>query len=255
MSSREDLCSTKRKYIPLARQLHASDTWLGRSLCLPLSVEIISDDGERRAPETFAAMLDHQARWEHLELSFVESSLPATVEAMPSLRGLHLKRRKSGPGIFALRDAPLLRTVIIDTDDIANCRLDLVFDSETDQLAITLPHLKSLALDHPWNEPPSAGFLTRFIVPALQSLQTSQQILEPNPIESLTSFISGCGCKLQELHIGGGVTFGRPATLLHRSYETAFSSIPTLTFGGPGPYFRTANATDVMVLSIFQEAS
>ncbi|KAJ6472711.1 hypothetical protein C8R47DRAFT_1199871 [Mycena vitilis] len=269
MSSSKDMCRTKREYISLERQLQASDIWLDRSLYSPLSVQIISDDGERRAPETFVAMLQHQARWEHLKLSFVECSLPATEDVMLSLRGLHLKRRKSGPGIFALRDAPLLRTVIIDTDDIASvalpwtqltsitlrtltsseclrilrqtpalvhCRLDLVFDSETDQLGIALPRLKSLALDHPWNEPSRAGFLKRFIVPALQSLHTSQQILEPNPIQSLASFISRCGCKLQELHVGGGVTFGRPATLLYHSYEEAFSSIATLTFGAPGSY-------------------
>ncbi|KAJ6472766.1 hypothetical protein C8R47DRAFT_1199902 [Mycena vitilis] len=266
MSGEKILLRMCRRNIPFERQLRTSNIWLGRSRCSPLSVKLITDDGQIRSAETFATVLNTQARWEHLKLSSV-GDLPATGEAMPLLRYLHLKRRKSGPTIFALREAPLLRTVVIDIEEIVNvilpwtqltsaslrtqsstqclrilrqtialvhCKLDLIFDTETDQLIeIPLPCLESLVLDHPWDEPSCGGFLNCFIVPELQSLQTSNQILEPNPIESLTSFISNSGCKLQELRIAGGAPWTRPVALFAKSYEEAFSFIPKLTFGGP----------------------
>ncbi|KAJ7655860.1 hypothetical protein DFH06DRAFT_484495 [Mycena polygramma] len=123
MNSEKFLSRTRSINISLERQLHISEIWLSRSRCLPLSVRIINNDGQLRGSETFAAMLDYQTRWEHLKLSSVKCPLPATEEEMPSLRHLHLKHRDSGPGIFVLREAPLLRTVVIDSPDTAQAIL------------------------------------------------------------------------------------------------------------------------------------
>jgi hypothetical protein len=71
-----------------------------------------------------------------------------------------------------------------------------------------------------------ADFLEIFIVPALRTLEIQEQFLEPNPIESLTAFISKSGCKLEDVEITG------LRSAPEASYLKAFPSIPRFSFNG-----------------------
>jgi hypothetical protein len=66
-------------------------------------------------------------------------------------------------------------------------------------------------------------FLRTLVAPALCSLEIPEQFLGPNPIESLTAFISKSGCKLEEVQITG------PRSV-PKSYLKAFPSIPRFLF-------------------------
>jgi hypothetical protein len=72
---------------------------------------------------------------------------------------------------------------------------------------------------------PVTEYLETLIVPALRSLRIPEASLGQNPIHSLKSFISKCGCRLQEVSITGKTSVDED------SYRTAFPSIPRLRFG------------------------
>jgi hypothetical protein len=159
--------------------------------------------------------------------------------------------------VFAFRDVPLLRSVILDaavtsimlpwaqltsltlfdvyprecvpvlqkTTNLVHCKLEVSFDSDTDQPGpdVPLPCLQSLALVDACNGPVT-DFLETFIVPALRSLKIPEDFIEPDPIQSLTGFISKSGCKLEEVHITG------ERLLPQDSYRQAFPSIRQFSF-------------------------
>jgi hypothetical protein len=76
-------------------------------------------------------------------------------------------------------------------------------------------------------------FLETLIVPALRSLEILEQLLDADPIELLTVFISKSSCKLEELLITG--TGSVPLS----SYCNAFPSIRNISFKG-----RVSNDSD-----------
>ncbi|KAJ6589242.1 hypothetical protein B0H19DRAFT_234215 [Mycena capillaripes] len=237
------------------RQFKISDTWLSRSRCCPLSVQIFESHYELRASEAFAEVLYHQTRWEHLKLRLARSNIPR-IEAMPMLRTLDLTLHHVSD-VFQLHEAPLLRTVFLcvgvyqnvilpwaqltsltlfsiypgeyvpilqQTSNLVHCRLDIIFRSEDDHPPdITLPSLESLVLNNLCNAPSATGYLETFIVPALHTLRVTEEILGPNPVRSLTSFISKSGCELERVQILNikSVTEG--------SYRQAFPSIIELS--------------------------
>ncbi|KAJ6562424.1 hypothetical protein B0H19DRAFT_1234040 [Mycena capillaripes] len=248
------------------RQLPISKIWLTRSRNSPLSIHIIETDFRSRASEFFAPVFEHQARYEHLKLHLTRSQLPAMGEAMPLLRHLDLQFI-GAPGVFALREAPLLRSVSLDVDvscvvlpwaqltslrwhyifpgefililrqtpNLVNCEVDILFGGGSDLPDIvTLPCLEALVLDDPWDGPSTAerlGLLSTFFIPALQRLRISERILKPNPIRSLASFINESGCQLREVHITG--TSACPLSVPEDTYREAFSSIQMFSFSGP----------------------
>jgi hypothetical protein len=67
-------------------------------------------------------------------------------------------------------------------------------------------------------------FLETFIIPALRSLKIPEEFLEPNPVDSLSGFISKSGCKLEEVHIT------RRRSLRQDSYRKAFPLIHQFSF-------------------------
>ncbi|KAJ7471095.1 hypothetical protein FB451DRAFT_1473188 [Mycena latifolia] len=71
--------------------------------------------------------------------------------------------------------------------------------------------------------------LDTLIAPALRTLELPDGFLRPDPIHTLTSFISKCGCRLDNVHI----TRGRSIT--KHQYCEAFRSIPKLTFDSLSP--------------------
>jgi hypothetical protein len=87
------------------------------------------------------------------------------------------------------------------TTNLVHCELEVYFDDENDQPGPDIPLLclESLAVDTGIN--PVTGFLGTFIVPALRRLKIPEGFIEPDPIESLTAFISKSGCKLEEAQI------------------------------------------------------
>jgi hypothetical protein len=89
--------------------------------------------------------------------------------------------------------------VLQKTTNLVHCT-PYVSGLSRDQPDIVLPSLESLNLvQH--GHTPATGYLTSFVISALRSLEVPERSLEPNPIDSLKSFISKSGCRLQEVHI------------------------------------------------------
>ncbi|KAJ6589377.1 hypothetical protein B0H19DRAFT_1103716 [Mycena capillaripes] len=238
------------------RQVH---TWLSRSGCCPLSIQI--EEKDHKISKALRALVPHRARWERLDLSIVSSRIPTIQGPMPLLRHLHLsieEEMDAFESIVTFREAPLLRTVIADYFALANvilpwtqltsltlvavypsecvaalqqtlnllhCELHVVLNGGvyTPGLHMRLPCLKSLTI-RDYDEP-VIGFLETFIVPALRSLVISQLFLGPKPIKTLASFISKSGCQLHEVRIG------KAGSMPVDSYCTAF---PSISFSFPG---------------------
>ncbi len=64
------------------------------------------------------------------------------------------------------------------------------------------------------------------LIPALHSLEISEQFLGTNPTDSLALFILKSGCKLQNVHITGEIS------VISASYSQAFPSILNFVFEG-----------------------
>jgi hypothetical protein len=90
------------------------------------------------------------------------------------------------------------------------CELDLVSDVEgfdTNTPDITLPSLRYLIIMLTGRS--VTGYLGTLIVPALLELEIPESFLAPNPIATLTSFISKSCCKLRALCITQHVLVSR----------------------------------------------
>ncbi|KAF7334504.1 F-box domain-containing protein [Mycena venus] len=251
--------------ITTERQAHISDVWLSRSRCCPLSIVVDHHDPGR----FLKVFLHHQARWDYLKFDLSLSNLLPIKGPIPLLRGLHLSLNDFDPQLkVAFHDMPMLRTVtlndyatlsvILPWAQLTSITLLSVYPSECVPILqqalnlvhcsigaclevgnehpvpdIRLPSLESLILEDPAPFP-LTGFLQKFLVPALHSLEISERSLGPNPIESLASFISKSGCELQQLRITG---YGDLA-VSEASYRTAFPSVPRMSFSIYGDEWR-----------------
>ncbi|KAJ6532274.1 hypothetical protein DFH09DRAFT_1370338 [Mycena vulgaris] len=90
---------------------------------------------------------------------------------------------------------------------------------------ITLPHLETFVITHSSYEAPQSSFLDRLKLPALRSLHVSEGLLQPDPVGTLSSFVSRSQCNLQALWIGG-------AALSSAIYRTAVPSVPLFMVDG-----------------------
>jgi hypothetical protein len=181
---------------------------------------------------------------------------------MPLLWQLYLVLEHSTfPGVVTFREVPLLRTVILNgaatsrvilpwaqltsltllfvsvdqctsilkqTLSLVECDVKVWFETRNHQPGpdITLPRLESFKVTS--GNPPNdleTSYLETFIFPALIYLKIAGRLLGSNPIDSLTSFISKSGCKLQVVRITG------ETSVAEDSYRTAIPSIPRLRFG------------------------
>ncbi|KAF7335398.1 F-box domain-containing protein [Mycena venus] len=238
----------------------AKQVWLARSGCLPLSIHMNEyvDDNVPGGPELLAAVLLHHARVEYLQLRLVNFHLPTIEGGLPLLRHLDLELDYKSPKDLVIRDAPLLRSVVLDAiavssvvlpwtqlthltlrivtiDDcipvlqkatnLIHCELRLNGSDSKPLPDITLPNLESMCCIY-WDSghtmPESFGI---FIVPALRSLEVTEKFLHPSPIDSLKSFILKSGCKLQKVCINSQRSVGKSA------YRAAFPSIQFLFNG------------------------
>ncbi|KAJ7326160.1 hypothetical protein DFH08DRAFT_334197 [Mycena albidolilacea] len=239
-------------HIPYEQRDQISEIWIKRTGSGSLSIKIHNT----HLSEMIPAVVAHRARWEHLHLRVCVSALSKIMGPMPLLSHLHLKLEGvAEDNTFTLHEVPQLRTVALDVCDftgsvmtlpwgqLTSLRLDYLHPSDcvpilqqTTNLIhcglhlrthdshvhsgpdMTLPFLESLTLTLSLSAP-VPGFLHAFTAPALRSLHTTELCLEPNPIATLTAFISKSGCRLHTLHI-------RESSGDKDSYIHAFSSIP-----------------------------
>ncbi|KAF7367528.1 F-box domain-containing protein [Mycena sanguinolenta] len=242
--------------IPVEEQKRLSDVWLSRSPGCPISFhydkDLNEDSGEAEFLSTIAP---YRARLEDLVVNLDSISQLRAIEGpLPLLHRLVLLLEEPDDPLtkVSFLEAPLLRTVLLEgicVDDITlpwtqltslalyaipprrcapvlrqtlnlvHCELLFVGDlADTDALDATLPSLQSLALTHVREDYPMTGFLQTLIVPALCSLRVPEPSLGPDPTNTLQSFVSRSGCKLQELCVMGT----KPGS--NASYDTAFPS-------------------------------
>ncbi|KAJ7467546.1 hypothetical protein FB451DRAFT_1482788 [Mycena latifolia] len=260
------------------QDLHILESWLNRSRSLPVSLEmdtIFSSISE----ECLEKLALHAARWENAKLGLrVLPQLLTIPTAMPLLQELEL--RVNNGGIFppvAYRAVPRLRavtlwdfsypadflpwaqltsltmvsigpavcaTVLQRTVNLVHCELvmenGLVYPPD-----IKLERLESLVLMKFLDEDePPTHYLKTLITPALRTLQVLKGFLQPDPIHTLTSFISKSGCKLENICIVG--TGLSPPT-----YREAFPSIPNISFhSSPTSYYTLITRSFVAVTTL-----
>jgi hypothetical protein len=216
-----------------------------------------------RTQDFLFTLLPHCARLEHLTLRLSDYfDSPRIDSAMPLLQRIDLALENCPESPFVvLRHAPLLRAAVLNDDaaastalpwaqltsltltmvwmhecipilqktsSLVHCKLELCHTiRRSDGVEVMLPSLESLTLTDPRSveEPPMLStHLRAFITPALCKLQIPEHFLGPDPIQSLTSFISKSGCNLAHVHIANR------RSVPEISYRTAFPSIPTLLF-------------------------
>ncbi|KAJ7215131.1 hypothetical protein B0H12DRAFT_1154905 [Mycena haematopus] len=230
--------------IPFADQAFLSGAWLSRSRGCPISVSWFNPDDftMSRVAEVLHAMVPYRARLEHLGYNRVSHSQLRSIEGpMPLLRSLDLALhgQDGRPNTkISFLEAPLLRTVLLNayaveiimlpwaqltslalhgifpeecvpilqhTSNLVHCELALLEDSDDENVPdVTLPFLESLTLTHILEDNSVTGYLQTLTVPALRRLRVPESFLGPNPIDTLTSFMSTRGSgQLQELCVTG----------------------------------------------------
>ncbi|KAJ7245480.1 hypothetical protein C8J57DRAFT_1725203 [Mycena rebaudengoi] len=248
--------------------------WLHRSGRLPLSLQ--SDSHTCDEDEILEAIFFHRARWEHVSLEIHPTRLPVpSLEGpLPLLRELelHISAQPNTAIPLTFNEVPQLTTVTLwdfpyptnllpwsqltsltliaespaectpvlqQTPGLVYCELILI-GNHIPPSDIILPRLETLVVvlfgADGWGT--SEGYLFNFVTPALHRLQAPDTFLGPDPISSLTSFITKSGCTLQEVCITG------PRSESKRAYRTALPSIPMISFNEDliDWYCREANA-------------
>jgi hypothetical protein len=267
---------TPENHIHLERQVEIAHTWLGRSRCCPLSLDLeFIDEAQANFSHVLTIVVPHRTRLEYLLLYISPTYLPTIEGPMPLLWQLSLILEHSTfASVVTFREVPLLRTVILNgaatssvilpwaqltsltllfvspdqctsilkqTSSLVECEVKVRFVTGNHQpgpdIIITLPRLESFKVT--LIDPPDdleTSYLETFIFPALIYLKIAGRLLGSNPIDSLTSFISKSSCKLQEMSITGETSIGED------SYREAFPSIPLLCFGDDEDVDSDANS-------------
>ncbi|KAF8145288.1 hypothetical protein K438DRAFT_1991924 [Mycena galopus ATCC 62051] len=239
--------------IRFQRRAQVADKWLIRSGSRSLSVTFNEHAMDPlHATEIMSAMVPHRARWQYLRLC--RFSLPHLMRGpMPQLCHLELllEEHYSSSTQVALCEAPLLRTVVANgaalrniilpwaqltslalcevfprectpilrhTINLVHCELGFIGGME-DIPDVTLLSLQSLTLTAWFDfivDDTMTGYLETLIVPELRHLRVPESFLGLNAIDSLASFVSKSGCKLQELCITSR------KSVSYRAYQEAF---------------------------------
>ncbi|KAJ7186643.1 hypothetical protein C8R46DRAFT_277228 [Mycena filopes] len=242
----------------MSHQAYICGIWLKRSLSTPLSMTIGNGDTLLDLSGVLPMVIAHRERWEYIQINLLPSELMAAKGPMPLLRHLDLTVEESmnGPNTIALLDLPLLRSVTLDdvttwriklpwaqltsltltgvypdecvpllaqTCNLVHCQLYLFHHPHSALLPrVSLPRLETLTMTEGLG--PMTDYLGTFLVPALLAFEVPESFLGPDPIESLSSFISTSGCKLRDVVITGD------EIKFVDSYRKAFPSIDRFRF-------------------------
>ncbi|KAJ7655838.1 hypothetical protein DFH06DRAFT_484201 [Mycena polygramma] len=199
------------------------------------------DNDPKKAMEILALAVPHSARWEYLKANLLYPHFLPIDFPMPLLRhldlGLTAEDEPVNDDSMSFRELPSLCTVILDdaaifrvvlpwdrltsltltrvmpedcppvlrrASNLVYCELRLccIYPHAIPLPDVTLPCLESLVFWDPVGSP-TPRYLETFVVPALRRLVVPERFLQPNPIGSLTSFISKSGCKLKDVCITG----------------------------------------------------
>ncbi|KAK7018476.1 F-box domain-containing protein [Favolaschia claudopus] len=237
--------------------------WFSRAGCLPLALRLNEADGyDPAALALMRAVLPYRSRCEYLELRLDDyiPGLPELEGEFPLLRHLDLELDDDPPyGEIVFHNFPMLRSVVLDVlaarwivlpwrqltslslhsisfhDCVAvlrkvinllECNLNIIVHDEKYIVnpPIKLPHLKLLKVD---GDGSMNAFLGSFVLPALSTLHVCEMLLGPDPIFSLTSFISTSECHLRQLRI----TCTHPKSQPYTSYCAALTSVQELSLG------------------------
>ncbi|KAK7051899.1 F-box domain-containing protein [Favolaschia claudopus] len=239
--------------LPSEVALDLATQWTERSGSCPLSISAVDSPA-------LSILLSHSERLAHMQLMPLAFHR-IEERPFPQLRSLHITSSAGISAALSLTNAPLLRSLRIDRlgDDgpihlpweqltslslrsrrfrlcgeilkhsprLVNCTLhffDTAFNRELeDFFDIPVPCLKSLEFSS--RSDISKKFLDRLTVPALRCLHLPQDFLDPEPIESLRSFILKSDCKLTDVRIAYGSV---PAA----AYHAAFPSIASIIVSG-----------------------
>ncbi|KAJ7467509.1 hypothetical protein FB451DRAFT_1137347 [Mycena latifolia] len=233
------------------------ESWLSRSGHLPLSFDI--DTSHEECLEQLAR---HAPRWEYVQFVFADPSHLCIINnPMPLLRQLELRighyiGHYMPPQPVAFHQVPRLRSVILwdfsspthflpwaqltsltlvcnsptqctavlqHTVNLVHCQLAII-DDFTRQPDVNLECLQSLVLmKYSPLDGPVIEYLETLIAPALRTLQVPENFLPPDPIDTLSTFISKSGCKLENVLITGG------RLLSEEMCREAFPSIPKIS--------------------------
>ncbi|KAJ7727033.1 hypothetical protein B0H14DRAFT_3518926 [Mycena olivaceomarginata] len=155
---------------------------------------------------------------------------------MPLLSSLHLSFLAIGSPTseFLFQEVPLLRTVVLDdyaaeklalpwaqltaltlhrlfprecvpilqhASNLVHCELNLI-NNGVGVPNITLPSLRSLTL----TGRSVTGYLETLVVPVLRNLKIPESFLEHNCANTLSTFTTKSGCKLEELCVTGEIS-------------------------------------------------
>ncbi|KAF7367573.1 F-box domain-containing protein [Mycena sanguinolenta] len=228
--------------IPPAEQGALLEAWLGRCRVHPISLRfhVYSEPGEL-GTEILTAIGPHRTRLQYLVLNQISLPQLLTFEGPISvLRHLELLLEdQEHPLVIKLSfcDSPLLRTALLNANgvestmmpwaqltslalheffpadcapilqhtlNLVHCELALVEDPNHEHVPdVTLPSLRSLTLTHILKADSITGYLQTLTLPGLRSLRVPETFLGPNPIDTLKSFVSKSGCKLERLCVTG----------------------------------------------------
>ncbi|KAJ7678168.1 hypothetical protein DFH06DRAFT_1465928 [Mycena polygramma] len=280
---------TDTAIVPFARRLEIFNLWLSRSSHYPLSIEIViqyqdqgleclvdeDPDGHSmtdNVSEVVTAAALHSARWEYLKLHVRTNVFPTIGTPMPLLRCLDLDLEDDchAKDIGEFHSLPVLRTLILNLDDLAASTVDLPWAQLTSftltnalpeacsSLLQQTPHLVHCKLQltqiygngHPVQPPditlsrlesltflddcdvPEAWYLDTLTLPALRNFRVPESFLWPNYIHALSSVISKSGSELQDICIVDR------RVLSEDSYREAFPSIPKFSFLSSRPDYE-----------------
>ncbi|KAJ7623936.1 hypothetical protein DFH06DRAFT_1481775 [Mycena polygramma] len=117
--------------------------------------------------------------------------------------------------------------ILVQTRNLVHCELRIYTVRDhghaRPQQDIQLPCLEFLSFIHVRGGPVT-DFLPTLIVPALRNLEIPESYLAPDPVHSLTAFMSKSGCRLEKLDLTGVLSV--PA----QTYRESFPLIRKLTF-------------------------
>ncbi|KAJ7187853.1 hypothetical protein C8R46DRAFT_3014 [Mycena filopes] len=250
----------------LAREV---EIWAQRSGRCPMAVDANLPGTTLSSEVLRTSIAAQRARLEYLVLRLVDAdSLLPFSGPMPRLRQCELAFDDNDPdsAVTVFSNAPLLRTVILDfnpstpilpweqltsltlryvypsecspvleqTTKLTFCHLILVLDDDNDRdpPVVTLRSLTSLKLEA--DPTADSSWLHAFTVPSLRCLDITEDLLRPNPLQSLALFISNSSCHLHEL------IMRRKHNIPRSAYREAFPSI-NFSFIADG---ETTNASE-----------